>query len=706
MDKRRGGNALMWLLLFAGSLFVFAMLVILPFGGYAPVSPDPDPVTPTPANAEMKTFASCDALAETIVTAQATSGTYWGRAGDVVALGVPIATPEASSTVSNDFTSTNVQVLGVDEADILKTDGEYLYLLTRGVVRIIDISPVEDARIVAEFTPQGQNAQDFYIYEDRLVVFGNTYLTLDRPDMDPGITPRPPSIGPVTVPSGVAGITAIEDSAFWLGYRTQMSVVDIFDISDRENPIRERTFQFEGNLLTSRRIDGAVYVVLQSWPQIYPLLKESTVDGELFLPRFREVPGSVVVPQTAEGLGPIVGCASVDYISPIIQANYLSIIRIPINGGELNKRVVLGAGSTVFASLDRLYVAGVDWTGGVGILEAPPQVEPQEQTVVHGFSIGESIEYLGNARVPGHPLNQFSLDEHNGVFRIATTENRWGSNDGVNASVNALYLLDAQSLKRLGQIENIAPGESIFSVRYLGDRAYMVTFKKVDPLFVFDLSDPENPIILGKLKIPGFSDYLHPFNAEGTMIIGVGKNAEEAAEGDFAWYQGMKLALFDARDPQNPIELHKIDIGDRGTDSPALRNHKAFLYDPTRNLLVLPITLAEIPDEIRDGDEPTGSEYGSFTYQGAFLYELTEEAGFTPLGRVTHLEDPNEYFVRTGFYPGYSSLFVERATRVGDILWTISNGAVLGTDLTRDPLATVASIRFASEEPEPVFFIE
>ena len=173
------------------------------------------------------------------------------------------------------------------------------------------------------------------------------------------------------------------------------------------------------------------------------------------------------------------------------------------------------------------------------------------------------------------------MDEYEQHFRIATTTRQVWDSDKMSS--NNVYILDDE-LDVVGELEDLAPGEKIYSVRFMGKKGYIVTFKKIDPLFVIDLSDHSNPLVLGKLKIPGYSDYLHPYDEN--HLIGIGKDTVEAADEltesrglDFGWYQGVKMAIFDVTDVENPIELHKVVIGDRGTDSPVLYDHKAFLFD-------------------------------------------------------------------------------------------------------------------------------
>ena len=175
------------------------------------------------------------------------------------------------------------------------------------------------------------------------------------------------------------------------------------------------------------------------------------------------------------------------------------------------------------------------------------------------------------------------MDENNGFFRIATTTGEIWRTDSLT-SKNNVYILD-EALQLTGKVEDIAPGEKIYSVRFMGDRGYMVTFKNVDPFFVLNLKNPASPKILGALKIPGFSDYLHTY--DDNHIIGFGKETVELSQngGTNAYYQGLKLAVFDVTDVSHPVEMFKTIIGDRGTDSEVLRNHKTLLFDKEKGIL-------------------------------------------------------------------------------------------------------------------------
>lgn len=309
-------------------------------------------------------------------------------------------------------------------------------------------------------------------------------------------------------------------------------------------------------------------------------------------------------------------------------------------------------------------------------------------TSVYKFSIQEgSTEYLGKGTVQGRILNQFSMDENNGYFRIATTQNKYTENKF--EMTNNLYILDP-AMNMTGKIENIAPGERIYSVRFLGDRGYMVTFKTVDPLFVLDLKNPSEPKILGELKIPGYSNYLHPYDEN--HIIGFGKEAVEIEEQHWsgqgtvknAYYLGMKVALFDVSDVNNPKEKFKIEIGDRGTDSELFWNHKALLFSKEKNIMAFPVTVCEIDQAAVGKDDYLYRKdprlaYGMPVFQGALVYNISEN-GFSLKGMITHqppgkvadLQRMNQYdYARD----------ISRILYIDDTLYTVSNGYLKANDL-------------------------
>jgi uncharacterized secreted protein with C-terminal beta-propeller domain len=210
----------------------------------------------------------------------------------------------------------------------------------------------------------------------------------------------------------------------------------------------------------------------------------------------------------------------------------------------------------------------------------------------------------------------------------------------------------------------------------MGEKGYLVTFEVIDPLFVIDLKDPRNPTVLGELKITGYSDYLHPYDEN--HLIGIGKEAVEAEQGDFAWFQGVKISLFDVSDVANPREIAKFEIGHRGTDSPVLRDHKALLFDRARNLMVMPVLVAEI-DERQYPGQVAPWAYGRPVWQGAYVFHISVDRGLQLEGRITHIKDLAG-LEQTGYHPSDPSS-VQRALYIDDVLYTISGAMIRMNDL-------------------------
>jgi hypothetical protein len=347
-----------------------------------------------------------------------------------------------------------------------------------------------------------------------------------------------------------------------------------------------------------------------------------------------------------------------------------------VNDSEepVHETLLLGSASTIYVSPNNIYVTFPDWSGGSG------------KTSIHRIHIDEGqIEYHATGQVPGSLLNQFSMDEQGEYFRVATTEWKWNVSSLEERQSNNVYVLD-QKLDIYGRLENLAPGEQIHSARFMGARCYLVTFRKVDPLFVIDLANPGEPKVLGELKITGYSDYLHPYDE--THIIGIGKEAIAAEEGDFAWYQGVKISLFDVSDVANPKEIAKYEIGDRGTDSPVLYDHKAFLFDRSKNLLVLPVSVAEIDPRHYPAGIPSWA-YGEIVWQGAYVFHLSLDRGLELKGMITHCGDM--WNTKTGSWTApwsssfdwmtYSQCSIERSLYIDNVLYTVSDQKIGLNDL-------------------------
>jgi len=380
---------------------------------------------------------------------------------------------------------------------------------------------------------------------------------------------------------------------------------------------------------------------------------------------------NVILPVVADNYRVEETSASEIYYANVTDYWYAFTTVVAINVQEddaepVHETLLLGASRAIYVSLNNIYLA----------IPRYDVDEGSEKTEIHRLHIeGNKITSEASGEIPGTILNQFSMDEFQGNFRIATTQGHVARTFDQATSSNHVYVLD-MNLTIVGRLENLAQGETIYSARFMGERCYLVTFKKVDPLFVISLEDPANPTVLGKLKIPGYSDYLHPYSEN--VLIGIGKHAVEAEEGDFAWYQGVKISLFDVSDVENPKELDNYAIGDRGTESPVLWDHKALLFDKERNLLAIPVSVAEIDEEKYPEGVPPNT-YGDYVWQGVYVFSVTENS-VTLRGGITHIEDDSE-LLKSGYY-FYSEYSVQRSLYIEDLLYTISNQRIKINDLT------------------------
>jgi len=552
------------------------------------------------------------------------------------------AVQEAAAAPAADYSTTNVQVQGVDEADVVKTDGTHLYQATEDEVRIIRAYPAADMQVTSRLSYRDKRFQplELYVDEKRLVVIGQAEH--DRFRYDPAIT----------------------------GYHLQTSVKAlIYDLTDKSRPRLERELEMEGQYLSSRKIGAHLYLTANQRIDVYAILEEQ---GEAPAPVYRDS-------KQGEGYRAI-PFGDIRYFPQAVQPDYLLVGGVNLDHPQerLNVHAYLGAGENLYASPSNLYVAVThqkppSLLKRVNQMIAPEPVTLPTTTELYRFALNNGrVTFNGKGSVPGRILNQFSLDEYKGHLRIATTSgDMWRMDE--HTSKNNVYVLDPQ-LAIVGKLEGLAPGERIYSARFMGDRAYLVTFRKVDPLFVLDLKQPAAPKVLGALKIPGYSDYLHPYDEN--HLIGFGKDT--VADKETAYYQGMKMALFDVTHVSKPIEKFKTIIGDRGTESELLRNHKALLFAREKQLLAFPVTVMEHPHD--PPGPPDVSRTGTFSFQGAFIYRLDLQTGFTLRGRITHLTEDDQRHAGDGWYE--SDKNVSRILYMGDTLYTISKSEVQAHQLT------------------------
>jgi uncharacterized secreted protein with C-terminal beta-propeller domain len=513
----------------------------------------------------------------------------------------------AEHTDGVNYSGTNVQVQGVDESDIVKTDGEYLYQVKNYEIIIVKAYPANELKVIARI-PLLQHPREMYIDHNQLILIQDAAPRYDYPYPAP-LDSASKSIMPPLYPISHNRV-----------------LVTVYDTSDKANPVKTDEFGTPGAYLSSRKIDNSIYVI--SNENVYqPFEPVYSINGQNYTKPYDQI----------------------RYFPDMRLNSYVSIaqVRLSPNGSKLSLETFLGSSENVYCSTDNLYVAASHYRPSYyreGLLQ------DSESTVIYKFALGGGVRYVNRGLVPGSVLNQFSMDEYEGYFRIATTNQRWST----DRSSNAVYILNAD-MKQSGAIQDIAPGERIYSARFMGPRAYLVTFKQVDPLFVIDMN-PADPKILGKLKIPGFSNYLHPYGEH--FLIGLGSEVETVGKATRA--TGLKLSLFDVADVNNPIEVDKTVIGTSGTFSEATGNHKALMiYD---NLLAFPATVYQ-------GE----GGYSSFEFQGAYVYNVSPQ-GFILQGRITHLDQQD--YLKAGDYWGGNNREIRRVVCIGGNLYTLSEGMI------------------------------
>jgi uncharacterized secreted protein with C-terminal beta-propeller domain len=578
-----------------------------------------------------------------------------------------------------DFSATNTQVEGVDEADIVKTDGTYIYHVNGRRVVITQAVPAAGMNVssVIEFADETFHPNEIYADGRYLIVVGTSYYA---PIMESA-----PAVQEFAQP-------ALTKKLLPTRHDPVVRAI-VYDVSDKSSPKKVREAELDGSYVASRKIGSSLYLITNKYAGFSYILRTDKTSGdaseaETAAPKFKD---SILSDEAIPIDYPVIR-----YFPGSPEAAYMLVAGLNLDRPDqpINVSAYLGSGQHIYASESNLYAAVTKYapvfadpsTQEVSPDNAGTSLERKallprrytQKTAIYKFRLEQgTTKFVAEGEVPGTVLNQFSMDEFNGIFRIATTTSA-DPDSGRRQQTNNLYTLD-EGLKPLGKLEGIAPDERIYSVRYMGNRAYMVTFKNVDPLFAIDLSNPAAPSVLGALKIPGYSDYLHPYSEN--LLIGFGKDTEEVpvkggAPGQtVALVKGMKLSLFDVSDVSNPIELHKEIIGDRGTDSELLHNHKALMFSREHALLAFPVTVmgtAQSSDQSAFADT-------SFQFQGAYVYRIDPQSGFDLKARITHLTKEDQ--LKSGMRGYAYNHHVERILYIGDTLYTLSPGKIKANSL-------------------------
>lgn len=553
------------------------------------------------------------------------------------------STSTTGSSTNKDYSTTNIQVENVDEADITKTDGDYIYSLSEDDIVITDVRKPEESKVVAKFNMKNDGIpQELILYGDKLVVIGQRdFISSVIVDV----------IGPGR---GSKEYTNIE----------------VFDISDRENPRSIKHIILNQPYYTSRAIDGNVYILSSGY-----LSKKS--DDE------------IDISYAEDNIAKEIDLNNIYYMEDIKTRNQTIIAGIDLN--HLNKGIDI---KSYFIDIDNAYISEnniyiaeggyeyddddipIKWLfgfGGIpGLFEEiyDRDYDYDYNTNIYKFSMnGTNIEFVAKTEDEGKTINQFSMDEYNGNLRVAMYDS-----DGTRINI-----YDSK-LKKIGETESLAEGEKMYSSRFIGDRAYLVTYKTIDPLFVVDLKDARNPKVLGELKIPGYSTYLHPY--DDNHIIGIGMETEETVRRDIngkiistsASIVGMKMALFDVTDVSNPKQISTAVIGNRRTTSAILTNHKALLFSKERNLIAIPVNNYSsdfnVETSSKDVDKVISSYKNNeknYIAEGYEVYNIGLENGFVKKGTITH-----ELGKENGSYSYRTLTHLLRGMYIEDNLYTVS----------------------------------
>jgi uncharacterized secreted protein with C-terminal beta-propeller domain len=670
-------------------LLASAAAVLVALSGTAGAPPDPPTRTisrapaarlsPTrsPDGHSLKAVNDCGALFDyvtEVVVEALVRQLYWWQ---VVPLGGgPVRETDSSSAIT-DYTTTNVQEQGVDELDLVKTDGQYLYVTQDDLFAVARSWPPERSHLSATLPLEGF-ARGLFVRRDLAAVFSDFWDGV-------GFAPR-----------------------HWGGTR-----IRLIDVSDRSAPRVVRTLDLEGALVDARLIDGQLYAVISTWMPIPEAAWRLLERDDLGLPELdwdateeeraaaaalarrilKPLVGEIVAGLALDELvplyrdqkpedgdrkpAPLLGCGDLYRPASLSDDSVLSILHLDLDGpspadAELHATGLLANGWTVYASARSLYVAqsGWWWWGGWGA--------PDETTAIHKFSLaGDSerpVRYAASGTVDGWLVDQFAMGEHADHLRVATTASDWwrgGSAEEAESGSMITVLRDNRrgALERVGLLEGIAPGDRIYGCRFLGDRGYLVTFRQVDPLFTLDLSVPSRPRIVGELKVPGYSSYLHPIGEDHLLTVGIDAD-------DQGRPLGLAVSVFDVTDFGHPRLAHRFLVEDRDDTwswSEALEDHHAFTYH--RGVLSIPASLS-------------GSE-GSVS--GLVVLHADPVVGIEELGRVDHGDLPEG---------PWGSAWMRRSVYIEDALYSLSSLGIKVNELYR-PAVELARVPFYDLDGAP-----
>ena len=579
-----------------------------------------------------------------------------GKADNAGSIGIDSASStESSSSSSNtkDYSTTNIQVENVDEADIVKTDGDYIYSISEDNVIITDVKDPKQPKVVATVKSEDDDIpEDIILYKDKLVVISTKGNQTQR-----------------------------------YYYNNRMNtVVKIYNITSREKPVLTKSYEMYEPYYTSRCIDNVLYVISS---------------GNL-----RKEDDEIVVGYNEDNMEKEMSIDKIKYLKDVKTTKQTLISTVDLNNETADIKIdsYLMNISNAYVSENAIYLLNQRYSNdtkmpisllfglkGVFGLEDYYEMyaESGYYTEIYKFDIKENVEYKAKTKVKGKTINQYSLDEKDNHLRIALYDN-----DGSRVAI-----FD-EDLKQIGISDNVAKGEKMYSSRFIGDKVYFVTYKTIDPLFVMDLSNEAKPKVLGKLKIPGYSTYLHPYDENHIIGIGmetkeiINRNSNGKVISTTAKVVGMKMALFDVSNVNSPVQISSVVIGDSRTTSAILTNPKALLFSKEKSLIAIPVNNYSQDFEVTlsNNYETMINNYTKYSKpynaEGYFVYNINVQDGFKLKGVITHEKTNATYY--------YSNSKLLRGLYIDNNLYTVSETMIKVNEL--DSLKAVGELKLKNTE--------
>lgn len=564
-----------------------------------------------------------------------------------------------STSTKKEHSTTNIQVENVDEADITKTDGDYIYSLSGSDVVITNVQDPSNIKIDSKIqSEEDYNPEDLILYNDKLVVISTKYIK----------------------------------------YSKSNTLVSVYDVTKKDEPKLVKSCMLPEKYYTSRSIDGKLLVIAsgklrEEDNKVVTYYEEDNSKKEIGLENIKRLKKLISNDQT---LIATINLQSTDNVK--VNSYLFNVENAYIS--EKNMYLLNELYSNENSGFEKRVKNLFGIKGVIGFFnymineDYYDYAEYDDYTNIYKFSIQEdgSIEYLAKNKVRGTTINQFSLDEYNENLRV-----------GLETSDGSKVVVLDNKLNKIGETECLSKGEKMYSTRFSGEKAYMVTYKNTDPLYVIDLSNPKEPTVLGKLKIPGYSTYLHPYDEN--HLIGIGMQTKETVYRDSqgrvtstsARITGMKMALFDVSDVNNPKQISQTIIGDSRTTSAILTNHKALLFSKEKGILAIPVNSYPSDFEVESSSDDISklvSQYTNYnknyTAEGYAVYNINLTDGFNLKGIINH-----EIIKTSGYRYGYSGKLL-RGLWIEDNLYTVSEKMIKVNKL--DDLSQISELEIGGDE--------